>query len=106
MPLPLPRKVLLQTLQALDDYDHDTGRAPSVQELAGNMGLSRTTVHHRLEVLRRYGLVTWVDGQARTLVLTLEGEQVLEQGQAWVAIDPQPKPKPRGKPRVTQEARP
>jgi DNA-binding IclR family transcriptional regulator len=77
MPLPLGPDAAADLLRALAGYHTQAGRSPSIQELAASMGLPRTTLHHRLTVLRRQGLLRWEPGQPRTLVITPAGIRVL-----------------------------
>lgn len=54
----------------------ERGYGPTHREIVDGLGLSSTSVAaHHLSVLRRRGLVTYVDGQARTLRIVgpLEG---------------------------------
>lgn len=46
------------------------GYAPSIRELCSMTGLRSTaTVYHHLRTLRKEGLIDYVDGKARTIVV-------------------------------------
>jgi DNA-binding IclR family transcriptional regulator len=86
MPAPLNTETALDVLLALALYQGRSRRSPSIQELAGDMGVPRTTLHHRLAVLKGRGLVAWESGQPRTLVITPDGDRLLtENGRVEVS---------------------
>lgn len=43
------------------------GYPPTIRELAEGTGLQPSVIHRHLERLRAQGLITWTDGQPRTL---------------------------------------
>jgi hypothetical protein len=66
----------LQVLKTLAD-------APAVltrRELAASSGVPEGTVASCLSRLRRFGLVSWVEGRARTLAVAPVGHQALQKG--------------------------
>lgn len=67
-----------ETLRAIDMLQREMGYSPTVREIQQSMfATSTSNVHARLTVLREKGLVTWVDGQSRTLVITKSGRRAL-----------------------------
>lgn len=77
MPGPLTQSAAADVLQALALNHRRNGRSPSIRELADDMGIPRTTLHHRLTVLQRQGLLLWEHGEPRTLVLTRAGKKFM-----------------------------
>jgi DNA-binding IscR family transcriptional regulator len=77
MPEPLGRDAATDVLRALAAYHTRAGRAPSIQELSDAMDMPRTTLYHRLTVLKRAGLLRWEPGMPRTLILTRPGRRLL-----------------------------
>jgi DNA-binding IclR family transcriptional regulator len=77
MPLPLDQDAAADVLLALSLYHSRAGRSPSIQELSADLDMPRTTLHHRLTVLKGQGLLRWEPGQPRTLVLTPAGKRLL-----------------------------
>jgi DNA-binding MarR family transcriptional regulator len=59
-----PQLDLLRAIKARIDAN---GYSPSLRELAVDLGVCPNDVKGKLERLRREGLVTFVDGQARTV---------------------------------------
>lgn len=59
-----PQLDLLRAIQARIDAN---GYSPSLRELADDLGVCVNDVAQKLRLLRRDGLVTYVDGQARTV---------------------------------------
>lgn len=60
-------------LQAIDDFHHVNGYAPSVREVMHITGYASTDpVHRHLTILRKHGLVDWQDGRNRTLKVLKE----------------------------------
>lgn len=53
--------------------------APTLRELGKKFGVVQSGIQCRLNSLRAKGLVTWVDGQARTL-------QAIRPGCQWVSV--------------------
>lgn len=60
----------LSVLAAVIGYPGPGG--PSVRDVAAAVDRTISTVHDHLKVLRRLGLVDWVDGQQRTLRATVK----------------------------------
>lgn len=86
MPPPLTQDAAADVLLALALSHRQNGRSPSIRELAGDMGIPRTTLHHRLTVLEDQGLLRWEHGMPRTLVLTQTGKWLLTTAKrAWAA---------------------
>lgn len=57
--------------------DPETGRPPTRKALAAHLGLSSiATIVERLVVLRRRGLVTYTEGDLRSLSVTLAGRDM------------------------------
>lgn len=57
----------LALLRAISRRIDANGYSPSLRELADDLGTCVNDVKGKLERLRRDGLVTYVDGQARTV---------------------------------------
>jgi SOS-response transcriptional repressor LexA len=56
-----------ELLEQIEAFISGNGYAPTWDELAELIGKSKSTVQRNLELMRAKGLVTWKDGQARTL---------------------------------------
>lgn len=54
-------------LDTIEGFWAEHGFAPTVREVAADIGLSVTETHRHLTVLRRQGDVTWVERRPRTL---------------------------------------
>lgn len=67
----IPAEQILDTIGALTAKH---GHAPTVRELARDLGLSVAGAHHRLVDLRAAGRVTWLERSPRTLRVTEQGE--------------------------------
>lgn len=59
-----------RVVEAIGAFHRQRGFAPSLSELALELGLSISTVHSHLTVLRRERRITWDDHAPRTLRLT------------------------------------
>jgi len=65
-PRPTPR--LLEVVRAISRLTKRTGYAPTIRELAAELGIASTNgVGDHLDRARRLGLVTWEPGLDRTL---------------------------------------
>ena len=56
-----------ELLEHIEAFVTGNGYPPTWDELALLLGKSKSTVQRELELMRARGLVTWKDGQARTL---------------------------------------
>lgn len=56
-----------RVLEWLIDYHAEHGYSPSVREIARGLGVTASTAHYHLGVLRAEGKVAWESGQMRTL---------------------------------------
>lgn len=66
-------------VRAVDAFHAEHGYAPTVREVQLALGnASPSTVYVRLSLMRERGMVTWVDGQVRTLVVTERGKRAIE----------------------------
>ena len=59
-----------QITQFIRDYWGQRAYPPSIRDIAAGTGLSRAMVHRALYDLRALGVLTWTEGQYRTLRLT------------------------------------
>lgn len=62
-------------LQAIHDSCTKRGVPPTVRELASSVGLTRSTIHWRIDRLVEKGLITRMTGLPRSLALTSRGRQ-------------------------------
>ena len=70
----------VRVLKTIDRWLRTHRYAPTVRDIGYVLGYrSSATVWFHLAALRRDGRVDWLDGQVRTLHLTLEGLQTLKQ---------------------------
>jgi len=60
----------MQILRFIRDHEQEHGYAPTMQELADELGISKVTVFEHLEHLRRKGLVKRRRHEARSMALT------------------------------------
>ncbi|UCD48522.1 MAG: transcriptional repressor LexA [Phycisphaerales bacterium] len=67
--------------------------SPTMAELAGELGLSRSTVFEHLGELQRKGLLSTSPGKARSLKVTSRGRRLLEQ---TGGVEPDVDDEPRG----------
>ncbi len=74
LPAAIPALATLRAVQSLADRE---GYPPTLREVAGDRGLSVTTVHGHLDRLREDGMLTWVSGRPRTMRLTQAGRVAL-----------------------------
>ena len=56
-------------LRYVKKHQKSQGFAPSIQEIAENVEVTKTAVRHHLDVLREEGWVSWQDGKYRSLKL-------------------------------------
>ena len=54
-------------VEAIESFTRTYGYRPTVREVAAMMGQSLSWTHERLARLKEGGIVTWEDGQPRTL---------------------------------------
>lgn len=67
-----------KVLGAIADFHHTHGYAPTLRDIREALGYSnQSSVHEHLVTLRSLGLVWWMAGQARTLILTDAGRDAL-----------------------------
>ncbi len=66
-PLPLLDAVYLKMLALIMTAYQDCRPPPSLRELSRVLGIRHAAVSKRLERLRRSGLVSYTDGETRTL---------------------------------------
>lgn len=56
-------------LRYVKKHQKDHGFAPSIEEIATAVQVTKTAVRHHLDVLKAEGWVTWVEGKYRSLKL-------------------------------------
>jgi len=71
-----PRQIRL--LKALADFERSRCYSATMQELADELGIKRSTVFEHIAALRQKGLLTASRGRARSLRLTAEANELLE----------------------------
>jgi len=71
-----PRQIEL--LKALAAFEHSRCYSATMQELADELGVRRSTVFEHIATLRQKGLLVPSRGKARSLRLTATGEELLE----------------------------
>jgi repressor LexA len=72
-----PRQV--QLLSTIAGFQTSRGYSPTIGELAGRLGISRTTAFEHIEQLRRKGLVSHLPKVARSLSSTSKARKLLKQ---------------------------
>jgi len=74
-PLTVTRRRLLN---AIFVFNREHGYSPTVRDLQLSLGFANpSSIHEHLRTLRQAGLVTWVERQPRTLVLTPLGQRAI-----------------------------
>jgi repressor LexA len=74
----MPTKEQVATLENIAAWISDYGYPPSFREIMNECGYQSTsTVHVHLRALARSGLVTYIEGQPRTIVITTQGRVLL-----------------------------
>ena len=66
-PLSRPARAERQVMQALAAWEADHATAPTMRDIADEMGAALSTTAYRLQRLRAQGKVTWDVGKSRTL---------------------------------------
>lgn len=75
-----PRQI--QVLRLVATFCDRQCYSPTIAELASAMNLSRSTAFEHLAELQRKGLISTCQGRARSLKLTCQGSELLEQADA------------------------
>jgi repressor LexA len=75
-----PRQI--QVLRLVATFCDKQCYSPTIAELAATMALSRSTAFEHLAELQRKGLISTCQGRARSLKLTCQGYELLEQASA------------------------
>ena len=75
-----PRQI--QVLRLVATFCDRQCYSPTIAELASAMNLSRSTAFEHLAELQRKGLISTCQGRARSLKLTCQGYELLEQAEA------------------------
>lgn len=66
---------MVRVLMFIQEFERTRHYSPSVREIADGVGISSTSVVVRhLRMLRTAGVLTFVDGESRTIVLREERE--------------------------------
>ncbi len=68
----------LQTLKLIADYQSSRCYSITIQELAGRLGVSRTTAFEHVSGLKEKELLTASRGRARSLKITEQGQKLLD----------------------------
>ncbi|HSV26565.1 MAG TPA: S24 family peptidase, partial [Sedimentisphaerales bacterium] len=68
----------LELLRLVGQYRANCCYSASMQELAANLGISRTTAFEHIAALRRKNLLSAAPGKARSLSLTAQGRSLLK----------------------------
>lgn len=69
-----------QLLVVLKELQHRTGLAPTLDELAVEMGVTKGTTHYLVRMAKGKGYLTSTDGKYRSLRLTESGMSALHSG--------------------------
>jgi repressor LexA len=72
-----PRQI--QVLRLVASFCDRQCYSPTIAELAATMGISRSTAFEHIGELQRKGLISTCQGRARSLKLTCQGYELLEQ---------------------------
>ncbi len=68
----------LQTLELIRQFQKSQPYSATIQELAGRLGVSRTTAFEHVAALKEKGLLQAVPGKARSLKLTAQARRLLD----------------------------
>lgn len=72
---PTPRQ--LELLKAISNFRVRQCYSPTMAELAGRLGISRSTIFEHIAKLQRKGLLSTFPGKARSLQITSKGQKLL-----------------------------
>lgn len=71
----------LQTLKLIAQFQMSQHYSLTIQELAGRLGISRTTAFEHVAALKEKSLLSAQPGKARSLRLTAQAQKLLEQNE-------------------------
>lgn len=71
---PRQSQILASIAQTISNFSY----SPTIGEIAGDIGISRTTAYEHIGELRKKGLLSSLPGKARSLTLTSKAQRLLE----------------------------